>query len=145
LKRGEKALETIIQPEQTQAVYLRLLRQEAMLSRILDELERVQHKLSNRADSDIKTIRNRRLRILRVILENNENANITEIARLVEADGKTVRADLDILSAEGLLLYMTGKKKSNPGRRGNRPKLTGRGWKTAEAAFDLDRRTREAF
>lgn len=138
-------METLIQPEQTQAVYLRLLRQEAMLSRILDELERVQHKLSNPDDSETKTIRNRRLRILRVILENNENANITEIAKLVEADGKTVRADLDILSAEGLILYMTGNKKSNPGRRGNRPKLTRRGWKTAEAAFDLDRRTREAF
>jgi DNA-binding MarR family transcriptional regulator len=138
-------LETLIQTEQDQAVYLRLLRQEAMLSRILDELERVQLKLSNQSNSETKTIRNRRLRILRVILENNENANISKIAKLVEADGKTIRTDLNTLAAEGLILYMTGNKKSNPGRRGNHPKLTKRGWKTAEEAFDLDRTTREAF
>lgn len=138
-------METLIQPEQNQAIYLRLLRQEAMLSRILDELERVQLKLSNRSNSEAKTIRNRRLRILRVILENNENANISKITKLVEADGKTVRTDLNTLATEGLVLYMTGSKNSNPGRRGNRPKLTKRGCKTAEAAFNLDRTTREAY
>jgi DNA-binding MarR family transcriptional regulator len=138
-------LETKIQPEQNQAIYIRLLRQEAMLSRILDELERVQLKLSNQSNSEARTIRNRRLRILRVILENNENANISKITKLVEADGKTVRTDLNTLATEGLILYMTGNKNSNPGRRGNRPKLTKRGWKTAEEAFNLDRTTREAF
>ena len=138
-------METKIQPEQNQAIYIRLLRQEAMLSRILDELERVQLKLSNQPNSEARTIRNRRLRILRVILENNENANISKITKLVEADGKTVRTDLNTLATEGLILYMTGNKNSNPGRRGNRPKLTKRGWKTAEDAFNLDRTTREAF
>ena len=138
-------METLNRTEQDQAVYLRLLRQEAMLSRILDELERVQLKLSNRTNSEIKTIRNRRLRILRVILENNQNINISRIARLVEADGKTIRTDLNTLATEGLILYMTGNKKSNPGRRGNHPKLTKSGWETAEAAFDLDRKTGEAF
>ncbi len=132
-------METLIESEQSKAVYLRLLRQEAMLSRILDELEGIRFKLSNEPHSETPMIRNRRLRLLRIILENRETANITEITKRIGRDQKTVRSDLSLLATEGLTLYMKGDKHSNPGRRGNRPRLTRRGRKIAEAAFELDR------
>jgi len=135
-------LESLVGSEQSKAIYLRLLRQEAMLSRILDDLERIQHRLSSKSDSKAPIIHDRKLRILRLILENNGEANISQIARLSRADEKTVRSDLNQLSHQGLILYMTGKKHCNPGRRGNCPRLTERGKKTAEAAFDIDREER---
>jgi len=131
-------LETVFEPEETRAIYQRLLRQETMLYRILDELERVQTQLSSRAHTKTEKIRNRGLRILRTILEHEENANITQITRSVEADVKTVRKELERLAQKGFILYMTGNRRSNPGRRGNHPKLTNRGRKIAEEAFKLD-------
>ena len=132
-------MESLVGSEQSKAIYLRLLRQEAMLSRILDDLERIQLKLSSKSDSKAPMIHDRKLRILRLILENNGNANISQIARLTGADEKTVRSDLNQLSLQGLILYMTGKKHCNPGRRGNCPQLTIKGKRMGEAAFDLDR------
>ena len=131
-------METLIESDRPEAIYSRLLRQEAMLSRIMSELERIQLKLSNSQDSEAQAIRDRRLRLLRIILESNEAANISQIAKSAGADEKTVRLDLNLLASDGLILYMTGRRRSNPGRRGNRPRLTKEGRRTAEAAFELD-------
>ncbi len=131
-------METLLESDRPEAIYSRLLRQEVILSRIMSELERIQLKLSNSQDSEARAIRDRRLRLLRIILESNEAANISQIAKSAGADQKTVRSDLNLLANEGLILYMTGRSRSNPGRRGNCPRLTKGGRETAEAAFELD-------
>lgn len=131
-------METLLESDRPEAIYSRLLRQEVILSRIMSELERIQLKLSSSQDSGAQTIRDRKLRLLRIILESKEAANISQLAKAARADEKTVRSDLNLLANEGLILYMIGRRKSNPGRRGNRPRLTREGRRTAEAAFELD-------
>jgi len=133
-------LENLFEPDQSKAIYLRLLRQEAMLSRILDELERIRFKLSDKTGSEVDAIRDRRLRLLRTIYEQKEKANISEIVRLLRVNEKTLRSDLELLAGMGLVVYMKGRRESNIGRRGNRPTLTRKGRRVAEQAFDLDRR-----
>jgi DNA-binding transcriptional ArsR family regulator len=69
----------------------------------------------------------RRLRLLKAIHELGEEACVTTLRRVVVADQKTIRKDLNLLAEEGLVRFCVFNRNHNPGRRGNKPKLTQKG------------------
>ena len=93
---------------------------------INDLLEKVNRLLTVREDN-LSCIKDRKLRLLRAIYEGKENACISELAKKVGVDRKTVMKDLISLCNKGLVSYAIYGKRGNPGRNGNKPHLTNGG------------------
>jgi len=79
-------------------------------------------------------IKDRKLRLLRAIYDEKENACISELANRVGVDRKTVMKDLTFLCNKGLVSYAIYGKRSNLGRNGNKPRLTNGGRRMAQEA-----------
>ena len=111
-----------------------LIRHDEMLLRILGYLKQM-----GRNGRLNHHIRDRRLRLLYTMYLFNENLCISKLAKVIDADRKTVRRDLALLTKMGLVSYdPRPNSRYNPGRKGCKPKLTKRGKVIALKAYDLD-------
>jgi len=98
-------------------------------------LEKVNRLLALREDK-LSHIKNRKLRLLRAIYDGKENTCISELAKRVGVDRKTVMKDLIHLCNRGLVSYAIYGKRNNPGRNGNKPRLTNGGHLIAQKAYE---------
>ncbi len=113
-----------------------LAKQAALLEEIAKALSPLLLRESLRRECSL--IKNRRLRVLRQLLVHNEDLCIADLAKAVGVSEKTLRCDLELLAKMGLVRYSKSSPRANPGRSGNRPRLTARGRYVAKYAEDFD-------
>lgn len=116
-----------------------LVQQRGILTEILERVRRLENYVNEGRAPHRFDIRDRKLRLLRVLLEFNEDICLSRLAENVGASIKTIQRDLIYLAKLGLASYTPSKsRRCNPGRRGNKPRLTRRGRRVALKAYELD-------
>lgn len=103
---------------------------------VLNELLEKVNRLVTIRENNLSHIKDRKLRLLRAIYDGKENACISELAKHVGVDRKTVMKDLISLCNKGLVSYAIYGKRSNPGRNGNKPHLTNAGHLIAQRVHE---------
>ena len=117
--------------EELEIIQKTVRKHDQVINELLGKVNRL---LALREDT-LSQIKNRKLRLLRAIYDEKESACISELAKKVGVDRKTVMKDLISLCNKGLVSYAIYGKRNNPGRNGNKPHLTNGGRLTAQEAY----------
>jgi len=109
--------------EELEIVRKTLRKHDELINELLGKVNRL---LASR-EGDLSHIKDRKLRLLRAIYDERENACISELVNKVGVSRKTLMKDLVELCNMGLVSYAIFGKHNNPGKGGNIPRLTVRG------------------